>query len=112
MAQPAHRCREERALAHLFLFTGADPAASCLSGCGIPVDAKGFIRTGADVGSAERMPLPLETGVEGVFAVGDVRCGSAKRVGAAIGEGAAVVAQLHTFFARHGSTPAGALTAP
>jgi thioredoxin reductase (NADPH) len=99
---------EERALAHLFLFTGADPAASCLSGCGIPVDEKGFIRTGADVGSTERTPLPLETGVEGVFAVGDVRCGSAKRVGAAIGEGAAVVAQLHTFFAQHGSVPAGA----
>ena len=99
---------EERALAHLFLFTGADPAASCLSGCGIPVDEKGFIRTGADVGSTERMPLPLETGVEGVFAVGDVRCGSAKRVGAAIGEGAAVVAQLHTFFARHGSMAAAA----
>ncbi len=99
---------EEHALSHLFVFTGADPAASCLSGCGIPVDEKGFIRTGADVGSIERMPLPLETGVEGVFAVGDVRCGSAKRVGAAIGEGAAVVAQLHTFFTRQGSTPAAA----
>ena len=60
------------------------------------------------MGSTERMPLPLETGVEGVFAVGDVRCGSAKRVGAAIGEGAAVVGQLHTFFARQGSTPVAA----
>jgi thioredoxin reductase (NADPH) len=48
--------------------------------------------------------LPLETGVEGIFAVGDVRCGSVKRVGAAIGEGAAVVAQLHTFLDRRGST--------
>jgi thioredoxin reductase (NADPH) len=99
---------EEHAMAHLFLFTGADPAANCLRGCGIPVDEKGFIRTGTDVGSAERLPLPLETGVEGVFAVGDVRCGSAKRVGAAIGEGAAVVAQLHTYFARHATTPAAA----
>jgi len=97
---------EEHALAHLFLFTGADPAASCLTGCGVPLDQKGFIRTGADVGSTEWVPLPLETGVEGIFAVGDVRCGSVKRVGAAIGEGAAVVAQLHTFFARRGSTPA------
>ena len=103
---------EEHALAHLFLFTGADPAASCLRGCGIPVDEKGFIRTGADAGSSGRMPLPLETGVEGVFAVGDVRCGSAKRVGAAIGEGAAVVGQLHTYFARQGSAPAGARVIP
>ena len=52
-----------------------------------PLDEKGFIRTGADVRSTERAPLPLETGIEGIFAVGDVRCGSVKRVGAAIGEG-------------------------
>ena len=94
---------EQHAIAHLFLFTGADPAASWLAGCGIPLDEKGFIRTGADVPPAERVPLPLETGMEGIFAVGDVRCGSVKRVGAAIGEGAAVVAQLHTFLARRGS---------
>jgi len=91
------------ATSHLFLFTGADPAASWLTGCGIPLDEKGFIRTGADARSADRIPQPLETGVEGIFAVGDVRCGSVKRVGAAIGEGAAVVAQLHTFLARRGS---------
>jgi thioredoxin reductase (NADPH) len=97
---------EQRDLAHLFLFTGADPAAGWLAGCGIPLDERGFIRTGADVGSTGRAPLPLETGVEGVFAVGDVRCGSVKRVGAAIGEGAAVVAQLHTFLARRESKPA------
>ena len=90
----------QHAIAHLFLFTGADPVTARLTGSGIPIDEKGFIRTGADVGSTERSPLPLETGVEGVFAVGDVRCGSVKRVGAAIGEGAAVVAQLHTFLAR------------
>jgi thioredoxin reductase (NADPH) len=96
----------QHAIAHLFLFTGADPAASWLTGSGVPLDEKGFIQTGADVGSTERVPLPLETGVEGIFAVGDVRCGSVKRVGAAIGEGAAVVAQLHTFLARHGSTGA------
>jgi thioredoxin reductase (NADPH) len=92
----------------LFLFTGADPAASWLAGRGIPLDDKGFIRTGEDVGATDRVPLPLETGVEGIFAVGDVRCGSVKRVGAAIGEGAAVVAQLHTFLARRGSTTAAA----
>jgi len=53
--------------------------------------------------SPERVLLPLETGVVGIFAIGDVRSGSVKRVGAAIGEGAAVVAQLHTFLARRGS---------
>jgi len=91
---------EQHAINHLFVFTGADPVAAWLNGSGIPIDEKGFIRAGADVGSTQRSPLPLETGVEGVFAVGDVRCGSVKRVGAAIGEGAAVVAQLHTFLAR------------
>src|SRR4029077_6552142 len=89
----------QQAIAHLFLFIGADPAAGWLTGCGIPLDEKGFIRTGADVPPAERVPLPLETGLAGIFAVGDVRCGSVKRVGAAIGEGAAAVAQLHTFLA-------------
>jgi thioredoxin reductase (NADPH) len=95
---------ERHAIGHLFLFIGADPVATWLAGCGIPLDEKGFIRTGADARSGERVPLPLETGVEGIFAVGDVRCGSVKRVGAAIGEGAAVVGQLHTFLARRGST--------
>jgi thioredoxin reductase (NADPH) len=94
----------EHAIAHFFLFTGADPSASWLAGCGVPLDEKGFVRTGADVGSTALDLLPLETGVEGIFAVGDVRSGSVKRVGAAIGEGAAVVAQLHTFLARRRST--------
>ncbi len=96
---------EQHAIAHLFLFTGADPAAGWLTGSGVPLDEKGFIQTGADAGSTERVPLAMETGVEGIFAVGDVRCGSVKRVGAAIGEGAAVVAQLHRFLARRASTP-------
>jgi thioredoxin reductase (NADPH) len=109
------RCRNRRTgdeethpIAHLFLFTGADPAASWLADCGIPLDEKGFIRTGPDVRSSDREPLPLETGVEGIFAVGDVRCGSVKRVGAAIGEGAAVVAQLHQYLARRDSAAAAA----
>src|SRR4249920_2137417 len=99
---------EQHAIAHLFLFTGADPVTAWLNGTGIPIDEKGFIRAGADVRSTERSPLPLETGVEGVFAIGDVRCGSVKRVGAAIGEGAAVVAQLHTFLARRDPTATSA----
>lgn len=91
---------EQHAITHLFLFTGADPVTTWLTGSGMPIDEKGFIRTGADLPSTQRSPLPLETGVEGIFAIGDVRCGSVKRVGAAIGEGAAVVAQLHAFLAR------------
>jgi thioredoxin reductase (NADPH) len=100
------RVEEEHAITHLFVFTGADPVASWLDGCGVPLDEKGFVRTGADAGSTGRVPLPMETSVEGIFAVGDVRCGSVKRVGAAIGEGAAVVAQLHSFLARRGAAAA------
>ena len=60
-------------------------------------DPSGFVRTGAD--DHRPRPLSLESSVAGVFAVGDVRSGSVKRVGAAIGEGAAVVAQLHQVLA-------------
>jgi thioredoxin reductase (NADPH) len=91
---------EEQAISHLFVFTGADPAAAWLEGCGVPLDKQGFVRTGADGGSTGRVLLPLETSVEGIFAVGDVRSGSVKRVGGAIGEGAAVVAELHAFLDR------------
>ncbi|HVZ54115.1 MAG TPA: FAD-dependent oxidoreductase [Pseudolabrys sp.] len=81
---------------HLFLFIGADPNAGWLANC-IDVDAKGFVITGTtfSAGDAARAPLPLETSRPGIFAIGDVRAGSTKRVGAAIGEGAAVVAQIH-----------------
>jgi thioredoxin reductase (NADPH) len=102
----------KHAAVHLFLFTGADPTASWLEACGVPLDEKGFIRTGADVASATRVLLSLETGVPGIFAVGDVRSGSVKRVGAAIGEGAAVVAQLHTFFLRRASSEASTQARP
>ena len=84
----------------------ADPAAGWLTGCGIPLEEKGFHPNGrADARSTDRAPLPLETGVEGI-PVGKVRCGSVKRAGAAIGEGAAVVAQLHPFLAQRGSRSA------
>jgi thioredoxin reductase (NADPH) len=83
-------------LRHLFLFIGADPNASWLDGC-VAVDGKGFVVTGARCPqSKSRPPLPLETSRPGVFAIGDVRAGSTKRVAAAVGEGAAVVAQIHT----------------
>jgi thioredoxin reductase (NADPH) len=82
---------EER-IRNVFLFIGADPAAAWLAGCGVEVDKTGFIITRGAI-------APLQTSVPGVFAVGDVRSGSVKRVGAAIGEGAQVVQALHGFLA-------------
>jgi len=89
--------KEERhALHHLFLFIGANPNTDWLAGSGVDLDAKGFVLTGADAASGRR---PQETSCPGVFAVGDVRSGSVKRVAAAVGEGAQVVATLHAFLA-------------
>jgi thioredoxin reductase (NADPH) len=89
-------------LRHLFLFIGAEPNAGWLQNCAA-VDDKGFVLTGLacpnDARSHRRAALPLETSVPGVFAIGDVRAGSTKRVAAAVGEGAAVVAQIHTALA-------------
>ncbi len=87
-------------LRHLFLFIGADPNADWLENC-VAVDGKGFIVTGQGFsnGAADRAPHGLETSMPGVFAIGDVRATSTKRVGAAIGEGAAVVAQIHQVLA-------------
>ena len=96
----------EAAVRHVFVFVGAEPATEWLQGCDVARDDKGFVKTGADLTLEElvragrrEVPRSLETSVPGVFAVGDVRCGSVKRVGAAIGEGAAVVAQLHAYLA-------------
>ena len=83
---------------NLFLFVGADPATNWLDGCGVTVDRGGFVVTGAQSEQNQGRLVPtLETSVPGVFAVGDVRSGSVKRVGGAIGEGAQVVAALHGF---------------
>ena len=83
---------------NLFLFAGADPATGWLDGCGVTLDRGGFVVTGAQSEQNQgRLVAPLETSVPGVFAVGDVRSGSVKRVGGAIGEGAQVVAALHGF---------------
>ena len=73
-----------------------------LSRSGVALDDKGFVRTGADLGGGGR---PLETSRDGVFAIGDVRAGSIKRVAAAVGEGAQVVATLHAFLAEAGDQP-------
>jgi thioredoxin reductase (NADPH) len=83
---------------NLFLFVGADPATGWLNGCGVTLDRGGFVVTGAQSEQNQGRGVPqLETSVPGVFAVGDVRSGSVKRVGGAIGEGAQVVAALHGF---------------
>ena len=91
-----------RPIRNVFLFLGADPTTEWLAECGVALDDKGFIATG-------KSKQPLESSVPGIFAVGDVRSGSTKRVGAAIGEGAAVVSQIHEFLAL--ARPAPAVTA-
>jgi thioredoxin reductase (NADPH) len=88
-------------LRHLFLFIGADPNVGWLKGC-VATDKNGFVTTGAENGgmvAGVHAVLPLETSHPGVFAVGDIRAGSTKRVAAAVGEGAAVVAQIHRVLA-------------
>jgi thioredoxin reductase (NADPH) len=88
----------EAPIRNVFLFVGADPATDWLQGCGVALDKAGFVMTGSRPGAGgEAMPSPLESSVPGVFAVGDVRSGSVKRVGGAIGEGAQVVAAIHNF---------------
>jgi len=77
---------------HLFLFVGADPNADWLEAC-VGLDDKGFVETGATPA------WPLQTNRPGIFAIGDVRAGSTKRVAAAVGEGAAVVSQIHQYLA-------------
>ncbi len=97
-----HECE----LRNVFLFVGADPETRWLEGCGVAVDPHGFVLTGTDAvidkdGKVmpDRMPNPFETSVRGAFAVGDVRAGSVKRVGGAIGDGAAAVALIHQHLA-------------
>src|SRR3984893_12131232 len=94
-----------RAISHLFLFIGAEPNTDWLAQCDVALDEKGFVRTG-EVGGEKRHAL--ETNRSGVFAIGDVRSGSVKRVAAAVGEGAQVVSALHAYLARSGSAAASA----
>jgi thioredoxin reductase (NADPH) len=93
----------------LFLFIGADPNTSWLHGC-VELDSKGFVLTGTAIppsvteaerwSAAGRAPYLLETSLPGVFAAGDVRAGSAKRVSSAVGEGAMAVSFVHAHIAR------------
>jgi thioredoxin reductase (NADPH) len=91
-----------REIRHLFLFIGADPNTDWLAGSGVALDTKGFVLTGEDAGADRH---PLETTRRGVFAIGDVRAKSTKRVAAAVGEGAQVVAALHGYLAATADHP-------
>lgn len=83
---------------HLFVMIGADPCTEWLRDC-VDLDAHGFVRTAS--GSEDRGPF--ETSVPGVFAVGDVRSGSVKRVASAVGEGSIVVPAIHKYLGTFGS---------
>jgi len=95
-----------RPIRHLFLFIGAEPNTDWLAGSRVALDAKRFVLTGADTGGRHA----LETSRRGVFAIGDVRATSIKRVAAAVGEGAQVVAALHSYLAEASGDPATATT--
>jgi thioredoxin reductase (NADPH) len=91
----------------LFVMIGAQPRTDWLP-TDVGRDSYGFLLTGADVQASgqwllERPPAPHETTVPGLYAVGDVRCGSVKRVASAVGEGSVVVSEIHQFLA--GSSP-------
>jgi thioredoxin reductase (NADPH) len=86
----------ERPIRHVFLFCGADPNTDWLKTSGIGLDGKRFVRTGPDFGTDHPQ---LQTSMRGVFAIGDVRSGSVKRVAASVGEGAQVVAAVHAYLA-------------
>jgi len=102
---------ETHDIGHVFLMTGALPCTDWLNPC-IALDDKGFVRTGTDLSSEDlpaskwtnsRQPEFFETSIPGIFAVGDVRCGSVKRVAAAVGEGSACIQQVHRVL--HESSP-------
>jgi thioredoxin reductase (NADPH) len=97
---------EEREVSGLFVMIGAMPRTDWLPS-GIARDERGYVLTGADVpgdadgdADSEHPRLPFETTMPGVFALGDVRAGSVKRIAAAVGEGSAAVAQVHRYMAR------------
>ncbi len=95
--------RRDQPCRGLFCFIGAEPVTGWLSG--VALDGDGFVRTGVSLQPGDlgevwtalgRRPLPFETSMPGVFAAGDVRHGSMKRVAAALGDGAGVVGSVHT----------------
>jgi thioredoxin reductase (NADPH) len=101
--QTAGEQAETHDIGHVFLMMGALPCTGWLNSC-IALNDKGFVLTGSDL-HAQDLSSPLwknrhqpeffETSIPGIFAVGDVRCGSVKRVAAAVGEGSACIQQVH-----------------
>jgi len=85
-----------RPIRYLFSFIGAEPNTDWLRSSGIRLDDRGFVLTGDEIGEDR---LPLETSRRGIFAVGDVRSSSVKRVAASVGDGAQVVAAIHAYLA-------------
>ena len=85
---------------HVFSFIGAEPNTDWLHNCGLALDSRGFVLAGDEAGDRR---LPMETSRRGVFAVGDIRSGSVKRVASSVGDGAQVVASIHSYLA--GSEP-------
>ena len=83
-----------RDIRYLFSFIGAEPNTDWLASSGLKLDERGFLLTGEDLGDDR---LPLETSRAGIFAVGDVRACSVKRIAAAVGDGAQVVAAIHKY---------------
>lgn len=93
---------EHRPVPHVFLFLGAIPSSAWVADC-VALDESGFVLTGSEAVPAtndSRRPGAFETSMPGVFAVGDVRAGSVKRVAAAVGEGSAVIQAVHQYLAR------------
>ncbi len=103
--------KHTKSIRRIFLFVGADPNTGWLKNCGVKVNDKGFVCTGIDLQPIDYArpvhsengyrPLPLETSIPGVFAIGDVRANSTKRVASAVGEGASVVEQVHARLAAY-----------
>jgi thioredoxin reductase (NADPH) len=94
---------EKNKIRHIFVMTGADPNTPWINGC-VALDSEGFIKTGSDLSPEDlsdvrwpvnRQPYLLETNLPGVFAVGDVRRGSIKRVASAVGEGSIAISFVH-----------------
>ncbi|HMG39569.1 MAG TPA: FAD-dependent oxidoreductase [Nitrososphaeraceae archaeon] len=94
---------EKKEIRHLFVMTGANPNTTWLNGC-VSLDREGFIKSGPDLSPEDlseahwpinRQPYLLETSLPGVFAIGDVRSGSIKRVASAVGEGSIAISFIH-----------------
>jgi thioredoxin reductase (NADPH) len=104
----ASKSRSTKMCSALFCFIGAEPATSWLQGT-VALDENGFVLTDRSIPAGaltdpifvERDPLPFETSAPGIFAVGDVRLGSMKRVASAVGEGSSAVRAVHEYLAAH-----------